>query len=337
MKSPLRKLLAGRVVGALAISVLLTASLAIPTNATEALTVSGTITLPPGIQAQNLTVYAGIYSTATPNENGEFELKVPKNVDVSFIFDGLFYSDEREPLDRTYTSANWRTTIKFAESGVLNFTVPQPKQVLMTFFDASNNPLQYVEINDENYRGMSMVQDGRQWTGHQNFRALDSSGVPRRLVTSTGSFSVWIFPLTDKTWNNRHGGFRYQGVTVSVQGGTAGVRTPYEQTAKIDVSQNQSLKLCVPFNFGNSFAMPADCYKTAKQENEELANPNPTPKAQKFRNCSAMQRVFSGGVAKSVNTRNKGARIRQTPVVNAAIFELNKNLDRDKDGIACER
>jgi hypothetical protein len=60
-------------------------------------------------------------------------------------------------------------------------------------------------------------------------------------------------------------------------------------------------------------------------------------KAVKYKNCSALNKVYSGGVSKSSTSTNKGSKTKQRPTVNASVYNLNKSLDRDKDGISCER
>lgn len=57
----------------------------------------------------------------------------------------------------------------------------------------------------------------------------------------------------------------------------------------------------------------------------------------KFANCSALNKVYPGGVAKSSKAKNKGGATNYAPEVNSKIYEANKGKDRDKDGIACER
>lgn len=57
----------------------------------------------------------------------------------------------------------------------------------------------------------------------------------------------------------------------------------------------------------------------------------------RYANCKAMQAVHSGGVARSSSFTNKGASLKMKPLVNAKLYALNARLDRDKDGIACER
>lgn len=78
-----------------------------------------------------------------------------------------------------------------------------------------------------------------------------------------------------------------------------------------------------------------------------VANPSTTPatvsptikapKPVKYRNCSALQKVYPQGIARSSKWVNKGGGIKLIPVVNSKVYDLNKALDRDKDGIACER
>jgi len=77
----------------------------------------------------------------------------------------------------------------------------------------------------------------------------------------------------------------------------------------------------------------------AKEEASKAAAPaKPTPvKVIKYANCKAMQAVHKGGVAKSSTVKNKGATSKFKPLVNSKLYALNRGLDRDKDGIACER
>ncbi len=61
----------------------------------------------------------------------------------------------------------------------------------------------------------------------------------------------------------------------------------------------------------------------------------------KFKNCSALNTEYPGGVAEkasSVNKNKAGAlqESKNLPKVSSKIYKENKGLDRDKDGIACE-
>ncbi len=65
----------------------------------------------------------------------------------------------------------------------------------------------------------------------------------------------------------------------------------------------------------------------------------------KYKNCQALNAKYPGGVAKSAKATNtktaKGklvaAESNYQPKVNKSLYAKNKGLDRDKDGVACER
>ena len=65
-----------------------------------------------------------------------------------------------------------------------------------------------------------------------------------------------------------------------------------------------------------------------------IQNANAIPE-KKFKNCTALNKVYPGGVAKGkyLINENRGSRL---PIVSSKIYKENKGLDRDKDGIACE-
>lgn len=63
----------------------------------------------------------------------------------------------------------------------------------------------------------------------------------------------------------------------------------------------------------------------------------PAPKPIKYKNCAALQKVYPGGVARTAKWSNKGGKIKLKPTVNAKVYNLNNSLDRDKDGLACEK
>jgi hypothetical protein len=58
--------------------------------------------------------------------------------------------------------------------------------------------------------------------------------------------------------------------------------------------------------------------------------------AKKFKNCTELNKVYPGGVAKP-GAVNKGGAIKKEPFIDAALYKANIKSDRDKDGIACER
>lgn len=56
-----------------------------------------------------------------------------------------------------------------------------------------------------------------------------------------------------------------------------------------------------------------------------------------FKNCTAMHKVYKGGIARAANVKNKGGKTHYKPYVSSALYYANKKSDRDHDGIACER
>jgi hypothetical protein len=64
---------------------------------------------------------------------------------------------------------------------------------------------------------------------------------------------------------------------------------------------------------------------------------NPTyAAAKKFKNCTELNKVYPGGVARP-GAVNKGGTTQNQPTINAALYKANIKSDRDKDGIACEK
>lgn len=57
----------------------------------------------------------------------------------------------------------------------------------------------------------------------------------------------------------------------------------------------------------------------------------------KFKNCTELNKVYAGGVAKDAKVTNKGGKTKYKPHVSAEIYKAHTKMDRDKDGIACER
>jgi hypothetical protein len=64
---------------------------------------------------------------------------------------------------------------------------------------------------------------------------------------------------------------------------------------------------------------------------------SPLVVTKKFSNCTELNKVYPGGVAKSRSVKNKGGVTKNTPTVSAALYAENKTKDRDGDGIACEK
>jgi hypothetical protein len=64
-----------------------------------------------------------------------------------------------------------------------------------------------------------------------------------------------------------------------------------------------------------------------------------------YKNCTAVNKEYPGGVALSADSKNlktsKGKSVevksKKLPTVDATLYEELKKLDKDKDGIACEK
>ena len=55
-----------------------------------------------------------------------------------------------------------------------------------------------------------------------------------------------------------------------------------------------------------------------------------------FKNCTELNKVYPGGVAR-IGAMNSGGKTKIVPNFNDALYKANKKLDRDSDGIACEK
>jgi hypothetical protein len=55
-----------------------------------------------------------------------------------------------------------------------------------------------------------------------------------------------------------------------------------------------------------------------------------------FKNCTEMNKIYSGGIAK-VGAINQGGSTKNEPKYDNALYAANKKSDRDGDGIACEK
>lgn len=58
--------------------------------------------------------------------------------------------------------------------------------------------------------------------------------------------------------------------------------------------------------------------------------------ATRFKNCTELNKVYPGGVAKP-GAINVGGATRNQPTYDSALYKANRKSDRDKDGIACEK
>jgi hypothetical protein len=56
-----------------------------------------------------------------------------------------------------------------------------------------------------------------------------------------------------------------------------------------------------------------------------------------YKNCTEINKVYKGGVARSASVKNKGGKTKYKPFVSKELYDANKKSDRDKDLIACEK
>ncbi len=59
--------------------------------------------------------------------------------------------------------------------------------------------------------------------------------------------------------------------------------------------------------------------------------------ATRYKNCAALNKVYKHGVAKPGARDKTSGKPVTTFKVNRAVYNRNTHLDRDKDGIACEK
>lgn len=68
------------------------------------------------------------------------------------------------------------------------------------------------------------------------------------------------------------------------------------------------------------------------------AAPAPADAAAKtYKNCTEINKVYKGGIARSSKVKNKGGATKYKPFVSQALYDANRKSDRDNDLIACER
>ncbi|MFB5088113.1 excalibur calcium-binding domain-containing protein [Psychrobacillus sp. PGGUH221] len=56
-----------------------------------------------------------------------------------------------------------------------------------------------------------------------------------------------------------------------------------------------------------------------------------------YKNCTELNKVYKGSVARSSSVKNKGGKTNYKPFVSKELYDANKKSDRDNDLIACEK
>jgi cytochrome c2 len=98
------------------------------------------------------------------------------------------------------------------------------------------------------------------------------------------------------------------------------------------VALSSGIALCLALSIGAAPASAAAQPSAASTAKSAVAA---------FKNCTALNAKYPGGVAKTgvkfnlVNGRKKA--FTKRPTFSTALYTANKKSDRDKDGIACER
>ncbi|MCU1526273.1 MAG: hypothetical protein JWP75_36 [Frondihabitans sp.] len=84
---------------------------------------------------------------------------------------------------------------------------------------------------------------------------------------------------------------------------------------------------------------------TAPAHAASVSVPNAAAKPKSFANCTDLHKTYKAGVAKAGTKWNVihpahgkayNKKITGSPKFDTALYNANKSLDRDKDGIACE-
>jgi cytochrome c2 len=110
------------------------------------------------------------------------------------------------------------------------------------------------------------------------------------------------------------------------------IRTPNRTATSRQAALSVGIALCLTLGVGAGPATGA-----------AHAHVAPTAKAAVtvFKNCTALNAKYPGGVAKvgvKVNLVNgKKKAFAKRPTFSTALYTANKKSDRDKDGIACEK
>jgi hypothetical protein len=59
--------------------------------------------------------------------------------------------------------------------------------------------------------------------------------------------------------------------------------------------------------------------------------------ARYFPNCKSVNAVHTHGIAKNAHAAAHASGLTGRPFVNLKLYTANRGLDRDKDGVACEK
>lgn len=57
----------------------------------------------------------------------------------------------------------------------------------------------------------------------------------------------------------------------------------------------------------------------------------------RFKNCTAVHKTYKHGIAKSSRAARTANGLHGKPKISLALYNANKKMDRDRDGVACEK
>ncbi|WP_035063499.1 excalibur calcium-binding domain-containing protein [Anoxybacillus ayderensis] len=106
-----------------------------------------------------------------------------------------------------------------------------------------------------------------------------------------------------------------------------------------------TLLLCSAIVFGSSTSDIAEAKKKtsskAKSSVVKSSSSNAArsqSRGESFGSCKELNAKYPGGVALSAKVKNKGGKTKFKPFVSPELYnKYKKKMDRDDDGIACER
>lgn len=239
----------------------------LPAQATEYVSVSGTLTPPSGFTLQVGGVVVDGLALATISSDGVYQVSVPKGQSHEFVFTTQTYKSSDTLANSIATIANWSSSQTFNSATTLNFQMPRPHQISLSFWDGSNNLIPKVkfEVAGFNPNHSPYVDDsGTSWSGIQYLYENKPLGGGYEYTTN-GTANVWLFDTT-----------KFEGFNFAEQG----VQGPFVLGGSFSIAGNVDLKLCIPVRFDSSMSLHPSCYPTKldqAQASTPTASPNVTP------------------------------------------------------------
>ena len=115
------------------------------------------------------------------------------------------------------------------------------------------------------------------------------------------------------------------------------VAVKYRWGLSIDKDERKTIRRTLADCAKSQRLVPKPTRAKVGKETSKPKTPNkpaPDVKVKAFKNCTDLLGTYRNGVARS-NAAAKG--LKRKPFVHAKLYEANKKMDRDKDGVACEQ